>query len=105
MKKKFSFQFYFWFIFFSLLFIPVANSFIVNIKKLYVSYIDNIRFKQVQSSLICENKKLIHKLKDYKSIHGLKTLTKERLNKVEDGESLIKFNNDVSVEIKTKEKE
>ena len=53
--------------------------------------------------LIGENKRLAFKLKYYKSTYGLKRLTKERLNKVEDGELLVKFNNNPDVEVKDKE--
>ena len=95
-----SLQFYFWLIFLCLLFVPITNSFVVNIKKLCLSCNDNNKFQQVQNTLISENKKLIHKLKYYKTVQGLKTLAKERLNKVEDRELLIKFNDNGKVKDK-----
>lgn len=82
---------FYWFIIFSMLFVPVSNSFIVNIKKLVKSLIANNSYNKLHNDLSAENNKLISKLKYYESPEGLKSLVKDRLNKVEDGELLIKF--------------
>lgn len=82
---------FYWFIIFSMLFIPISNSFVVNIKKLIKSLIANNSYNKLHTELSAENNKLFNKLKYYESSEGLKSLVKDRLNKVEDGELLIKF--------------
>lgn len=82
----------YWLIIFSLLFIPISNSFFVSISKLVKSVIANNEYKKILSELYDENKELSNKVKYYKSSQGLKNLIKDRLDKVEEGELLIKFN-------------
>lgn len=91
MKKNNDFKIYFWFIIFSLLFLPVSHSFIVNFQKLFSCFIANNAYNKLESQLSTENNKLISKLKYYESVQGLKTLVKDRLNKVEEGELIIRF--------------
>lgn len=81
----------FWMLIFSLFFLPIANSFFVNINKLVKSVIANKEYKEMLIDLDSDNKRLRNKVKYYKTSQGVKTLIKERLNKVEDGEVLIKF--------------
>ncbi len=81
----------FWMIFFLLLFMPITKSFFVNINKLVKSVRANTEYKKMLIDLDSENKKLKNKVRYYKTNRGMKTLIKERLNKVEEGEVLIKF--------------
>ncbi len=82
----------FWTLIFSLLFFPISNSFFVNVNKLVKSVIANKEYKEMLIDLDSENKVLKNKVRYYNTSQGIKTLIKERLNKVEDGEVLIKFN-------------
>lgn len=82
----------FWFVIFALFLIPVSNSFLVNVSKIVNSVIINNQYKSVLSELYKKNDKLTNKVRYYETLHGLRTLIKDRLNKVEDGEILIKFN-------------
>lgn len=81
----------FWSVFFALLFIPLTNSFVVNLKKLVSSITTNSAYKELLSKLNTEKKDLDHKVRYYESKDGLKSLIKDRLNKVEDGELLIRL--------------
>ena len=92
MQKFNDFKQFYWLIIFSLLFIPITNSFIVSIKKLVKSVIAYNEYKKLVNGLVNENKSLTNKVKYYESSQGLKCLIKDRLNKVEDGELLIKIN-------------
>lgn len=82
----------YWGIIFSLLFIPVLNSLCVNLKLLIASSIASGEYKLMLSKLQVDNKRLVDKVKVYKTEEGLKTYVKESLNKVEEGELLIKYN-------------
>ena len=81
----------FWFVFFILLFLPVSNTFFVNISKFIKSLITNTEYKQVLNKLNDENSKLSSKYEYYKSSEGLKMLIKDKLNKVHDGELIIRY--------------
>ena len=81
----------YWLIIFSLLFIPITNSFFVSIKKLIRNLVANSEYTMMLNQLDNENKELTDRIKSYKTSQGLKTLIKDRLNKVEKGELLIKF--------------
>lgn len=91
MKKLKDVKLFYWFIVFSLLLIPITNSFFVNIAKLIRSIKSNGEYEIVFKDLKDENKKLTNKLRYYNSTSGLKVLIKDRLNQVEEGEVLIKF--------------
>ncbi len=82
----------YWGIIFSLLFVPVLNSLCVNLKLLIGSSIASSEYKLMLSKLQVDNKRLVDKVKVYKTEEGLKTYVKESLNKVEEGELLIKYN-------------
>lgn len=92
-EERLDLKLVFWMLVFSLLFLPIANSFFVNINKLVKSVIANKEYKEMLIDLDTDNKRLKNKVKYYKTSQGVKTLIKERLNKVEDGEVLIKFDN------------
>ena len=81
----------FWAIFFCLLFIPITNSFFVNLSKLVKCLINNYIYKSSLDELIGENNNLKSKVRYYKTTAGFKSLIKERLEKVDDGEILIKY--------------
>ena len=95
MNKKKSI-FYFWLCIFSLLLLPVTNSFIVNLRKTVSCVYDNKRLKYLENSLSRENSNLSEQLRYYKSSQGIKALAKDRLNKVEEGEILIKYKGKIS---------
>jgi hypothetical protein len=88
----------FWMLIFLLFLLPITNSFFVNINKLVKSVIANKEYKKMLVDLDYDNKKLKNKVRYYKTSHGIKTLIKERLNKVEDGELLIKFDEPKNME-------
>lgn len=92
MKNIKDFKMLYWFIICSLLFVPITNSFFVSLKKLVKSVIANNKYEKMVRKLENENEELSNKVKYYKSSQGLRNLVKDRLNKVEDGELLIKFN-------------
>lgn len=96
MKNVRDLRFIFWIIILLLLFIPVTNSFLVNIKHLLSTSVSNNEYKELISKLTAEKRDLDHKVKYYESKDGLKTLIKERLNKVEEGELLIKLSQKMS---------
>ena len=81
----------FWVAFFGLLFIPITNTFFVNLGKLVKCFINNYIYKSSLNELIGENNNLQNKVRYYKTTAGLKSLVKERLEKVDDGEILIKY--------------
>ncbi|MBI3589914.1 MAG: hypothetical protein HY094_00875 [Candidatus Melainabacteria bacterium] len=81
----------YWFVVFVLLFIPLTHSFFIDLKKLIKSVITYGEYKSLFNNLALENKQLSGKVKYYKTHSGIKNLIKERLNKVEDGELIIKF--------------
>ena len=82
----------YWLIIFSLFFLPVCNSMFVNLITLVNSSYSSGEYKQVLSRLSDDNKKLTNKVKHYKTADGLTNYLKESLDKVEDGELLIKYN-------------
>ncbi|MBI2996817.1 MAG: hypothetical protein HYY52_08965 [Candidatus Melainabacteria bacterium] len=92
MKKNNDCKIIYWLIIFSLFIIPVTNGFFVSIRNLVKGLIANYEYKLLLSQLNNENKDLQDKIRYYNSTQGLKTLIKDRLNKVEEGELLIKFN-------------
>ena len=81
----------FWVVFFCLLFIPITNTFFVSLSKLIKSFINNYAYKSSLNELIGENDYLKSKVRYYKTTAGVKSLIKERLEKVDDGEILIKY--------------
>ena len=81
----------FWALFFSLLLIPITNTFFVNLSKLFKCFINNYTYKSSLHYLMGENNNLINKVNYYKTCDGFKALIKERLEKVDDGEILIKY--------------
>ncbi len=83
----------FWVIILGLFLVPLCNSLLININKLFVSVSANNQYKVMLNKLDEENTKLSDKVRYYKSLEGTKALIKDRLNKVEEGESIIKFNN------------
>jgi hypothetical protein len=74
-----------------LLFIPITNTFFVNLSKLVKCFVNNYRYKSSLNELIGENNNLKSKVRYYKTTDGFKSLIKERLEKVNDGEILIKY--------------
>lgn len=82
---------YFWIFIVLLLIVPVTNSLFVNLKKITSVLSDYSRHKFLLNALEMQNERLSNKLKFYKTEHGMKTLIKERLNKVEEGELIIRF--------------
>ncbi len=89
--NQFSFQQSFWALFFCLLFIPITNTFIVNLSKLVRCFINNYAYKSSLHQLIGENNTLKNKVNYYRTKDGYKSLIKERLEKLDDGEILIKY--------------
>lgn len=81
----------YWIIIFSLLLLPITNSFFVSFKKLVKSVINYREYGLLLGKLVSENKELSSKVEYYKTSPGIKALIKERLNKVEDDELIIKF--------------
>ncbi len=81
----------FWAVFFCLLFIPITNTFFVNLSKLIKCFINNHIYKNSLNELIGENNNLKGKVRYYKTTDGFKSLIKERLEKVDEGEILIKY--------------
>lgn len=86
--------FLFWFAVFVLFLVPLVNSFCVNLRKIIHSLVVNNQYKCMLDKLYLENKKLSHKMEYYKTNEGIKTLIKERLDKVEKGEYLVRFRED-----------
>ena len=89
--REFNYKQTFWVLFFGLLFIPITNTFFVNLSKIIKCFINNYTYKSSLSELIGENNKLKSKVRYYKTMAGFKSLIKERLEKVDDGEILIKY--------------
>ena len=86
-----NFQKLFWSVFWGLSFLPVTNSFLVNSGKFFQSFKANNMYKVSLNQLIDENNELKNKVKYYNSKSGFKALIKERLEKVDEGEILIKY--------------
>ena len=84
-------KFIYWFVIFSLLFVPIFNSFCKNLQSLIKCNLTNKEYKTILDKLKSDNKRLSSKVRYYKTQEGLKSVIKERLNKVEDGEVLIKL--------------
>ncbi len=78
-------------VFFGLVFIPITNTFFVNLSKIIKCFMNNYTYKSSLSELIGENNNLQSKVRYYKTTAGFKSLIKERLEKVDDGEILIKY--------------
>ena len=83
--------FLFWFTVFILFLVPLVNSFCVNLREIIHSLVINNQYKGMLDKLYLENEKLSHKMEYYKTNEGIKTLIKERLDKVEEGEYLVRF--------------
>ncbi len=81
----------FWFIICTLLFIPIGHSFFINIKNVSTTIVANNEYKELLCKLNDENTKLNNKVNYYNTQEGIKALVKDRLNKVENGELIIKF--------------
>ena len=81
----------FWVTFFCLLFVPITNTFFVSLSKVIKSFINNYTYKSSLNELIGENDYLQSKVRYYKTTAGVKSLIKDRLEKVDDGEILIKY--------------
>ena len=81
----------FWFLFWVLLFLPITKSFFVNVGILTKAFLSNYQYKDSVSQLVSENNTLKNKVKYYNTLNGYKALIKERLEKVEKGEVLIKY--------------
>ena len=91
MVPKINYKQAFWTAFFCLLFIPITNTFFVNLSKLIKCFINNYIYKSSLNELIGENNNLKTKVRYYKTTSGFKSLIKERLEKVDEGEILIKY--------------
>ena len=89
--QNFSYKQIFWIAFFGLLFIPITNTFFVNLTNVIKCFVNNYAYKSSLSELIGENNNLKSKVGYYKTTAGFKSLTKGRLEKVDDGEILIKY--------------
>ena len=89
--REFNYKQTFWVLFFALLFIPITNTFFVNLSKIINCFINNHTYKSSLNELVGENNSLQSKVRYYKTSDGFKSLTKERLEKVDDGEILIKY--------------
>jgi hypothetical protein len=70
---------------------PTINSFFVNSKNVIKSYRVNTDRKELLKRLSDENRRLDRKLDFYKSKEGQKSLIKEKLHRVEEGEVIIKL--------------
>ena len=86
-------KFLFWLIFLSLLFAPIAKSFFVNCTVLVKTFVFNYQCKNSVNELLAENNSLKNKVKYYMTTTGYKALIKERLEKLDKGEVLIKYSN------------
>ncbi|GEM_PF-2906451 len=84
-------KFYYWFLIFTLLFFPLSKSFIVNMEKAIKSMLTYNQCKSLVDDLSVQNQKLSDKVEYYKTTKGIKSLIKERLNKVEDGEIIVRY--------------
>lgn len=86
----------YWFLVFTLLLVPVTKSFFVNLNKLIKTIITSVEYQKAFDVLREEKKYLSTKVKNYQSTEGLKSLIKDRLDRVEKGELLIKFNDQMA---------
>ena len=84
-------KFYYWFLIFTLLFFPLSKSFIVNMEKIIKSMLTYNQCKSLVDDLSDQNQKLSDKVEYYKTTKGIKSLIKEKLNKVEEGEIIIRY--------------
>lgn len=82
----------YWLVIFSLFLLPSSKSMLINLITLVNSLSSSCEYKRILSELNTDNKKLVNKVKHYKTKEGLNTYLKESLEKVEDGELLIKYN-------------
>lgn len=82
---------YYWYLIFVLLSIPLTNSFVTNLQKMIKSVMTYNQYKSLRQELFNENMELNSKLEYYKTPVGIKSLIKDRLNKVEEGEVIVKF--------------
>ena len=89
--RYFNYKQMFWTVFVCLLFVPITNTFFVSLSKLIKSFINNYTYKSSLNELIGENNYLKSKVRYYKTTAGVKALIKDRLEKVDDGEILIKY--------------
>lgn len=91
MNKNKKLRFIFWMTIFSLFFLPVVNSFVVNLNNVVKLLIANTQYADILYNLNNENKNIKSNIEYYKTSEGLKSLVKGRLHKVEKGEILIEF--------------
>lgn len=87
----------FWLIFLILLFPCVFKSFVVNINKVTTSIKTYNDYRLLINDLNKENHKLEKDISYYSSKEGIKTLVKEQLYRVENGESIYRFKQSKSV--------
>ena len=92
MKEYTNLKGLYWFIIFTLLFVPITHSFFINVKNMASTLAVNNEYKMLLCKLNDENSNLSNKVNYYKTSEGIKALIKDRLNKVEEGELIIKFN-------------
>ena len=91
MNKTKNWKFYYWLLVFTLFLFPITKSFFVNLKNIFESVNSYKNYTSLLKELTNENEKLDSKVEYYKTFQGVKALVKDRLNKVEDGEVIIKF--------------
>lgn len=90
-KGNYDWKSIYWFVILLLLLLPLTNSFIKSVETIVKSVILNNEYKNILGNLLEDNIALNKKIKYYKTTKGMKSLVKERLNKVEEGEIIIKF--------------
>lgn len=90
-RKKKDWKFYYWCFIVTLLIFPITNSFFIGLTKLVKLAMINNQYKSLVDHLSNENETLQSKVEYYMTASGIKSLIKERLNKVEDGEVIVKF--------------
>lgn len=90
-KESIDWKKIYWLFVFMLLMLPLCNSFYVNTKLLIASYQTNMDRRKYLSSIIDQNKSISNRIRYSKTRKGQEALIKEKLNKVEKDELLIKF--------------
>ena len=81
----------FWTIFWVLLLAPVTKSFFINVNLMIKGYVINNQYVNLFQEILAENNNLKNKVKYYSTPNGYRSLIKERLEKLDDGEILIKY--------------
>lgn len=90
-NKEKNWKKYYWYFIFVLFFLPLCNSFFVSLNKIVKSVINYSEYNNIHNKLLTENENLGNRIEYYKTPGGIKNLIKERLEKVEKDELLIKF--------------